>query len=173
MCPGGRTGLGRGCAQRGPGAGVQRGQEPARAQALRKPAPTHSPSLLFPPSVFILAGTKPGSTALLGIRVGQWATLHQAKLILCMSPSVGDVSSSTSQNTLLFSRMRWLSPPNHFHGNMQNAIYITVACSTRIVLVGHTGKIRIYENKKIELSMNFHSQILRRARARAALQNSN
>lgn len=135
--------LGRGCAQRGAGAGVRRGQEPARAQALRKAAPTHSTNLLFPPSSLILADTKPGSTALLGICVGQWVTLHQAKLILCPSPSVGDVSSSTSQNMLLFLRMRWLCPPNHFHGNMRNAIYIMVACSTCTVLVGHTGDMKI------------------------------
>lgn len=137
MCPGGRTWLGRACAR------LSRCWGAAGARALRRPAPTHSTNLLFPPSSFILAGTKPGSTVQLGICVGRWVTLHQAKLILRTSPSEGDVSSSTSQNTLLLSRVRWRCPPNHFHGNMQNAIYIMTACSTHIVLVGHTGDMKI------------------------------
>lgn len=65
-------------------------------------------------------------TVLLGIRVGQYVTLQQVKLILGTSPPVGDESSSTGQNMLLLSRMRWLCHPNHFHSNMQNAINVTV-----------------------------------------------
>lgn len=118
------------------GAGVgDGGQEPARAQALHKPAPHMAQTRCAHPPSSILPGTKPGSTALWGIPVGQWVTSHQAKLILCASPSVDNMSSSTSQNMLLLLRMGCLCSPDHSHSNRQDAIYITATCRTQVVLV--------------------------------------
>lgn len=133
----------RGCAQWG--AGVE-GQEPARAQVLYKPAPH-----MCPPSSSIPPGTRPGSTGLRGVPVGHWDTLHQVKLILCLSPSVDNVSSSTSQNMLFLLRMGCLCPPDHSHHNKQDTIYITATCRTQVVLVGFRKAMNIKTCIKHEL----------------------
>lgn len=114
---------------RGWGAGASQGSGSAQTST------THGTNALCPPPSSILPGTKPGSTALWGIPVGQWVTSHQAKLILCVSPSVDNMSSSTSQNMLLLLRMGCLCSPDHSHSNRKDAIYITATCRTQVVLV--------------------------------------
>lgn len=111
------------------GAGASQGSGSAQTST------THGTKPLCPASSSILPGTKPGCSALWGIPMGQGVTLHQVKLILCVSPSVDNVSSSTSQNMLLL-RMGCLCPPHHSHGNRHDAIHSTATCRNQVVLVG-------------------------------------
>lgn len=111
------------------GAGASQGSGSAQTST------THGTKPLCPASSSILPGTKPGCSALWGIPMGQGVTLHQVKLILCVSSSVDNVSSSTSQNMLLL-RMGCLCPPHHSHGNRHDAIHSTATCRNQVVLVG-------------------------------------
>lgn len=65
-------------------------------------------------------------------------------------PASYSVPSSTSQNMLFLLRMGCLCPPDHSHGNRQDAKYITATCRTQVVPVGYREAMKIKTGIKHE-----------------------
>lgn len=78
-------------------------------------------------------------------------TLHQVKLILCVSPSVDNVFSSTTR--ICFSFWGWNVSALQIipMANRQDAIYITATCTTQVVLVEYREDMEIKTYIKHEL----------------------